>query len=138
VSCGGISPNGLVAAYVSHTAGGPLLPYGLTKAMFTWRNGQVERFQTDFTTVHAEFTPRLTLSNEGWGLYDGAPDGSSSSLGDPWLFLNGQQQRLAPLVKPAIGSTDKVWIRSMNASGQMLAQIAPASGAARYVVLTPR
>jgi hypothetical protein len=138
VSCGGISPNGLVAAYVSHAAGGPVSPYGLTKAMFTWRNGQVERFQTDFTTVHSEFTPRLTLSNEGWGLYDGAPDGSSSSLGDPWLFLNGQQQRLAPLVKPAIGSTDKVWIKSMNASGQLLAQIAPASGAARYVVLTPR
>jgi hypothetical protein len=138
VICGGISPNGLVAAYVSHAAGGPLSPYGLSKALFTWRNGQVERFQTDFKPFNSDYLPRVTLSNEGWGLYDGALDGVSTTLGDPWLFFNGQHQRLSPLVRPAIGGTDKVWIKSMNASGQMLAEIAPPTGAARQVVLTPR
>jgi hypothetical protein len=138
VNCGGISPNGLVAAYVSHAAGGPLQPYGLSKALFTWRNGQVERFQTEFKTFNSDFLPRVTLSNEGWGLYDSALDGNSPPIDDPWLFINGQHQRLAPLVRPAIGSTDKVLVKSMNASGQMLAQIVPATGTARHVVLTPR
>jgi hypothetical protein len=138
VNCGGISPNGLVAAYASHAAGGPLQPYGLSKALFTWRNGQVERFQTDFKPFSSDYLPRVTLSNEGWGLYDSALDGGSPVSGDPWLFFNGQQQRLAPLVRPAIGSTDKVVVKSMNATGQMLAQITQATGTSRYVVLTPR
>ncbi len=138
VNCAGISPNGLVAAYVSHAAGGPLQPYGLSKALFTWRNGQVERFQTEFKTFNSDFLPRVTLSNEGWGLYDGALDGDSLALGDPRVFFNGQHLRLAPLVRPALNGTDKVWIKSMNASGQILARIAPATGAVRHVVLTPR
>jgi hypothetical protein len=138
VNCGGISPNGLVAAYAGHAAGGPLQPYGLSKALFTWRNGQVERFQTDFKPFSSDYLPRVTLSNEGWGLYDSALDGGSPVSGDPWLFFNGQQQRLAPLVRPAIGSTDKVVVKSMNATGQMLAQITQATGTSRYVVLTPR
>jgi hypothetical protein len=138
VNCGGISPNGLVAAYASHAAGGPLQPYGLSKALFTWRNGQVERFQTDFKPFSSDYLPRVTLSNEGWGLYDSALDGGSPVSGDPWLFFNGQQQRLAPLVRPAIGSTDKVVVKSMNTTGQMLAQITQSTGTSRYVVLTPR
>jgi hypothetical protein len=138
VNCGGISPNGLVAAYASHAAGGPLQPYGLSKALFTWRNGQVERFQTDFKPFSSDYLPRVTLSNEGWGLYDSALDGGSPVSGDPWLFFNGQQQRLAPLVRPAIGGTDKVVVKSMNTTGQMLAQITQATGTSRYVVLTPR
>jgi hypothetical protein len=138
VNCGGISANGLVAAFVSHAAGGPLQPYGLSKALFTWRNGQVERFQTEFKTFNSDFLPRVSLSREGWGLYDGALDGNGLALGDPQVFFNGQHQRLAPLVRPALNGTDKVWIKSMNATGQILAQIAPASGAVRHVVLTPR
>jgi hypothetical protein len=138
VNCGGISPNGLVAAYVSHAAGGTLQPYGLSKALFTWRNGQVERFQTDFKPFNSDFLPRVALSNEGWGLYDSALDGGSPVPGDPWLFFNGQHQRVAPLVRPAIGGSDKVVIKSMNTSGQMLALITPATGTMRYVVLTPR
>jgi hypothetical protein len=138
VTCGGISPNGLVAAYVSHAAGGPLQPYGLSKAMFTWRNGQVEQFQTAFKPFSSGFIPRVTLSNEGWGLYEGPLDGGNSAPAEPWVFFNGQHQRVAPLVRPAIASTDKVSIKSMNASGQMLAQITSATGAARHVVLTPR
>jgi hypothetical protein len=138
VTCGGISPNGLVAAYVSLASGGPLQPYGLNKAMFTWRNGQVERFQTAFKPFSSAFLPRVTLSNEGWGLYEGPLDGGNSAPSEPWVFFNGQHQRVTPLVRPVIASTDKVSIKSMNASGQMLAQITSATGAARHVVLTPR
>lgn len=140
INCAGIGPDGQVAAFVSHAAGGELMPYGLTKALFTWRNGQVERFQTDFKVFASDYLPRVTLTSAGWGVYDSALDGRSDTLGDPRVFIHGQHVRLASLVLPAIGATDRVWVKSVNAAGQMLVQIVPASvsTAPRHVVLTPR
>ncbi|MEY4766629.1 MAG: hypothetical protein RI907_3302 [Pseudomonadota bacterium] len=140
VNCGGIGPDGLVAAYVSHAAGGELSPFGLTKALFTWRNGQVQRFQTDFKVFSSDALPGVSLTQAGWGVYSKPLDGNSSATVDPQVFLNGQHVRLAPLIRPAIGATDLVFIKSVNASGQILAQVVPAaaSAAPRFVVLTPR
>ncbi|MEY4766628.1 MAG: hypothetical protein RI907_3301 [Pseudomonadota bacterium] len=139
VNCGGISPNGLVAAYVGHNNGGPLDASKLSRAMFTWRDGHFERLQSPFTVQQTATAPKVRLTDTGMGYYMPDPLNAGTLNTDLWVFAQGQHQRVAPLVRPALASTSLVRIRAMNAAGQVLAEVrTSASAAPKFQVLTPR
>ncbi len=140
VDCKGMGSDGLVAGFVAHLGNTTLQPYGLTKAMFTWRNGQLDRFQTPFEVYPSDYLPRVSLTAGGWGVYAGALGGQSPDGQEPRVFSNGIHRPMRSLVQPALLDGESIQVKSVHGSGQVLATISPPAtgGVVRHVVLSPR